>query len=337
MLAAPAALPTTPVAAPAFNDQLFGAPSQPIRPEEVFARSDAMKRYLGSDIAAELQTLGPQRGLFDALYRRDQLQLGYDSTMTRNASQAFATRSGNCLSLAIMTAALAKELGLSVRFHRVYVDDAWNRSGGLDVLDEHVNVTLGSKPAMAAGGQITLTRLTVDFVPRDRLKQRRTREVTERTIVAMCMGNRAAESLARDRLDDAYWFARAAISQDPQLLAAYNTLGVVYKRHGNLKEADQVFNHILGIEPDNTIAMANRILVLKGLGRTGEASSLAERLRQIRPYPPFHFWLAQAYYRLGDVSNARKQLAIAQQTGHTGGERDLYAAKLAWLTSSGNQ
>ena len=151
MLAGPAAMPTTPMAEPAFNDELFGAPSKPVRPEDVFARSDAMKRYLDTDIAAELQAVGPQRGLVDALYRRDQLQLGYDSTTTRNASQAFATRSGNCLSLAIMTAALARELGLSVRFHKVYVDEAWNRSGGLDVLDEHVNVTLGAADTRSHG------------------------------------------------------------------------------------------------------------------------------------------------------------------------------------------
>lgn len=226
---------------------------------------------------------------------------------------------------------------------------------------------LGSKPVVGAAGQITLTRLTVDFVPRDKLRQRRSREVAEQTIVAMYLGNRAAESLAGDRVDDAYWFARAAVEQDPHLLTAYNTLGVVYKRHGNRKEAEQVFSHILEIEPDNTIAMANRVLVLRELGRSGEANSLAERLRQIRPYPPFHFydlgraameqsdfagakaffireiqrdayydkshfWLAQAYFRLGDISNARKQLAIAGQTGSSAGERNLYAAKLAWLT-----
>lgn len=71
-----------------------------------------------------------------------------------------------------MTAALAKELGPTVSFHRVYVDEAWNRSGRLNVLDEHVNVTLGSKPVFGARGQVTLTRLTVDFVPRDKLRQR---------------------------------------------------------------------------------------------------------------------------------------------------------------------
>ena len=112
----------------------------------------------------------------------------------------------------------------------------------------------------------------------------------------MYMSNRAAESLTRNRVDDAYWFARAAISQDPHFLTAYNTLGVVYKRHGNLQEAVQRDAY----------------------------------------YDKSHFWLAQAYYRLDDVSNARKQLAIAQRTGNTGGERELYAAKLAWLTSSGS-
>jgi tetratricopeptide (TPR) repeat protein len=359
---------TAQVAATPFNDSLFAAPSQPIRAEDVFARSAAMKHYLSTDIAAELHTLGDQRGLFDALYRRDQLQLGYDSTMTRTASEAFASRTGNCLSLAILTAALAKELGLSVRFHRVFVDEAWNRSGGLDVLDEHVNVTLGAKPVVGTGGQMTLTRLTVDFVPRDKLRQRRTREVSEDTIIAMYMSNRAAESLARHQVDDAYWFARAAISQDPRLLTAYNTLGVVYKQHGNLADAERVFAQVLEIEPDNTIAMANRVSVLAAMGNKSEAKILAERLRQIRPFPPFHFyemgrlamergelanakalfikeiqrdayydkshfWLAQVYYRLGDVANARKQLAIAEQTGGTRQDRDLYSAKLAWLTS----
>lgn len=370
VLAGPAMTPTVPTHLPTFNDGLFAAPSSRIHPHDVFAVSDAMKSYLTKDIAAELKASGSQRGLFDALYRRDQLQLAYDSKITRNASEAFDARSGNCLSLAILTAALAKELGLSVRFHQISIDEAWTRAAGLDVLDEHVNVSLHSK-VTDADGQVVSRKLTVDFVPRDKLRRRRTREIPEQTIVAMYMGNRAAESLANHRVDDAYWFAREAIAQDPEFLGAYNTLGVIYRRHGDLAEAEQVFGSVLKIEPDNTIAMANLVLVLNGLGRTGEANTLADRLREIRPYPPFHFydqgrdamqrgdyaaaktlflreiqrdasydkshfWLAQAYYRLGDLTNARKQLAIAQQTGSTSDERNLYAAKLASLSSPRN-
>ena len=61
--------------------------------------------------------------------------------------------------------------------------------------------------------------------------------IEEKTILAMYMNNRAAESLAGGRIDDAYWFARAAVLQDPDFMTPYNTLGVVYQRHGNLGEA----------------------------------------------------------------------------------------------------
>jgi hypothetical protein len=93
------------------NDAAFAPPSERINADDVFAVSDAMRRYLHADIANKLSQQGKQRGLIQALYQRDQLKLDYDSAMTRNAAQAFDARAGNCLSLVIMTAALAKELG----------------------------------------------------------------------------------------------------------------------------------------------------------------------------------------------------------------------------------
>ena len=48
-------------------------------------------------------------------------------------------------------------------------------------------------------------------------------------------------------------------------------------------------------------------------------------------YHEFHFWLALADYKLGNVERARKQLALALENSTTRGDRDLYAAKLAWL------
>ena len=48
-------------------------------------------------------------------------------------------------------------------------------------------------------------------------------------------------------------------------------------------------------------------------------------------YAEFHFWLALANFRLGDNENARKQLTLALDRSATQTERDLYAAKLAWL------
>ena len=51
-----------------------------------------------------------------ALYDPRELQLDYDATYTGTAAETYAARKGNCLSLVIMTAAFARELGMTVRF-----------------------------------------------------------------------------------------------------------------------------------------------------------------------------------------------------------------------------
>ena len=56
----------------------------------------------------------------------------------------------------------------------------------------------------------------------------------------MYANNRAAEALADGRLDDAYAWAAESAAQGPGVHGAYNTLGVVYLRHGDLAEAERV-------------------------------------------------------------------------------------------------
>ena len=91
-----------------FNDSAFSAPSERISADDVFALNDQMRHYLRTSIASQLNVMGMQQGLISALYEKDQLKLQYDVSMTRNASQAFDARAGNCLSLVIMTAAFAR-------------------------------------------------------------------------------------------------------------------------------------------------------------------------------------------------------------------------------------
>ena len=179
----------------------------------------------------------------------------------------------------------------------------------------------------------------------------------------MYMNNRAAESLALGQVNDAYWWARAAIEEDPRFMGAYNTLGVIYRRHGNLQQAEQVFNLVLELEPGNTQVMSNLVRVLNDQGRVVESATLARKLEQLQPYPPFYFfergvaamrngdfkearvqfekeverdayyhefraWLAAAHLGLGETMQARTQLTAAMENSTTRMEHDLYAAKL---------
>ena len=227
LVAGCASAPPVPRDARFFRDAAFRPPTEAIRGADVFALSPAMRAYLDAKVAGPAQKRGRQNALVDALYTHGDLKLEYDSEMTRDAAQAFAARAGNCLSLVIMTAAFAKALDLPVTYQKVFVDDEWARSGDLYVAIGHVNLTLGRRRTDEGGFGYRVGRkpqesegLTIDFLPPDDLRRMRTREIGEDAIVAMFMNNRAVEALAQDRVDDAYWWAKASIGQSSEFLVA---------------------------------------------------------------------------------------------------------------------
>ena len=370
LLSACAAGPMPEQAPRFYHDALFKPPSQPVNAEEIFALSAEMKAYLEGELGDQVRFKGSQKGLIDALYNRGQLRLAYDSVMTRNAAQTFESRSGNCLSLVIMTAAFAKAVGLSLQYQSVAVEETWSRNGGIYFNLGHVNLTLGRGMTSIRYGQVENSRLTtIDFLPPSDIRGQRIQEIGEERIVAMFMNNRAGESLADARVDDAYWWSRAAIASDPGFLSSYNTLGVVYRRHGNLPEAEELFAKVLQYEPKNRQALSNLALVLNQEGRHGEAAAVSGRLEMLEPNPPFmyferglaalrdrdfatardmfareverdagyhefHFWLAIAYLNLGQTDKAREQLALAIENSTARKDLDLYSAKLARLRST---
>jgi Tfp pilus assembly protein PilF len=351
------------------HDEFFAAPNTPVDPQSVFALSPAMRTYADTVLSTASTKGEPRRALIEALYSRQQLRLSYDAGRTRNAAQAFEARAGNCLSLVIMTAALAHEIGLSVQYRTVFVDENWSRSGDLYVSSGHVNLTLGPRATdVRYGYNDTSLSTTIDFLPPEDVRGQRSYSITEQTVLAMYMNNRAAEALARGRLNDAYAWARAAVVQEPRFLPAHNTLGVVYQRHHDAVEAEQVFRGITAVEPDNTTALSNLAQLLREQGRSAEAQQVAARLHAIQPVAPyeyfnqgqaamqradyrtardlfarevdraaynaeFHFWLALAFAGSGDLNRAREHMAIAQQNSATRDDRDLYTAKLDRLNA----
>jgi Tfp pilus assembly protein PilF len=360
---------TTPPAtdsASLFEDAAFAPQSESIDPQAVFALSPQMLEFIATDVAAEQKASGRQRGLFDALYRNGEPWLDYDATYTRNSSEAFAARSGNCLSLVLMTAAFAKQMGLSVRYQQVYTRESWSRRENLKYLNGHVNVTLVAPNVPERGGMTGPGGLRIDFIPIDESDTQHLRVLEEKTIVAMYMNNRAVELLAQGELDRAYWWAKAAIAQDRDYLGATNTLAIVYKARGLLPEAERVLRALLALEPDNIVALDNLVLVLAAEGRDAESKAVAARLKSLRPVPPFHYYdlglealeardfsrakelflremrrdagydrfhasLALADYGLGDLHGAQVQMALAVEQSTTAAERAAYARMLAHL------
>ena len=346
------------------HDSLF-APAIEAADAEIFHVTKAMQDFMANEIPQHLKH--SPRALYDAIAGKGQFWLEYDSKRTRTASEAFASRRGNCMSLVIMTAALAKSLGLPVHYQKISVDDMWSRDQGTLLLVGHVNIIIGDQRWNDPRGRTTGSAIVVDFLPLDAARGLRGIEISEATIVAMFLNNRAAEELSSGRIDAAYRFARRAIQVDPTFLAGLNTLGVIYRRHGNLPEAEAVLRALVEREPDSKLALANLVTVLHEQGKTHDSALLALRLRNLEPIAPFHFMnlaqaalarhefdtardyfereldrnpgnseahfgLTRAYLELGDPKAARKHLAEALSNGSTQEDQERYGNKLARMT-----
>jgi tetratricopeptide (TPR) repeat protein len=353
-----------------FEDAAFGPPAQRPDPQAVFALSPAMQDYLDRHIAVEAREIGAHHALVNALHSKARLRIEYDAEFTRTAAEAFEQRAGNCLSLVVMTAALAKRLDLPIAYQALVGHETWSRSGDLSFVNGHVNIAVARRLVDRVYGTETRGALQLTFgngLPAGRGAALRV--VSEATILAMFMNNRAAEHLVRGDMDDAYAHAREAVIQDPGYAGAYNTLGVIYQRRGLGAAAERAYRAALAHDAEHKSALQNLARLFEDQGRAAEARPLRERLARIEHDPPFahfdrgvaaakvgdyrtardellrelkrdpdyhefHFWLAVALYGLGEVEPARKHLALAQNNSVTRHEQALYAAKLRSLDSA---
>ena len=342
-----------------FEDARFASRPPPPTAEELFALDEPMREYLRTEVAERVRVRGPVRGLYESL--RDGVNLGYDTAMTRTAAETFAARSGNCLSLVIMTAAFARELHVPVRYQSVYGEGTWSRSGDIAFYSGHVNLMLHDGQMDRNGGQ----ELVIDFMADAAGPLRKhSRTISEATVEAMYLNNRAAENLAAGDLDGAYGLAKAAVRRDPSFTTAYNTLGLVYAHHGDLVLAERALRRGLSREPGDLNVQSNLANVLAAAGRTEEAAVIRAQLAAAQPYPPFwyldqgmaalrngddgaalellqkeldrmpyddqvHFAIAMVKIRLGDLRDASTHLALALENSTTQDRHDIYAAKLA--------
>lgn len=352
--------------APLFDDASFTPPAQRIQASEVLAPSPAMKAYLQDHIAPMLRWRNARDALIDALYTRSELQLRYDGEVTRTPAEAFADRAGNCLSLVMMTAVFAREMGLPMRFQSVPIDEEWGREGDLVMFIGHVNVALAGSIVRMRMGAVQEDWTTIDFLPGVNLRYQHAVPIDEPRVLSMYMNNKAAEALAAGRIDDAYAWARAAIRHDTGFTSSYNTLGVVYLRHGQPAHAERALRFAQTLESENPHVMSNLVLALQQQQRSEEAQAVALQLKRLQPSTPFgafelgeqamrqgdyaqarahfeqavrrggdyhefHFGLAQALIRLGEFEAAARQLELAREASGTSRLQSMYAGKLQRL------
>lgn len=276
-----------------FADEFFDDATASLarkKSEEALLFTDEMEQFALRSLVNPTDRGNSAQVLYGVLFERGRVMVEYSSDHTRNAHEAFHDRRGNCLSLALMTAAFAKRLGVGARFQLLQSTELWSRGDQLSYLVKHVNVAL-----LGRLGENTMLGpyergLTVDFVPASIRDLRTVREVSEATIVAMYLSNLASESLEEGQTDLAYQLIKQSLIKDPQLAEAYNTLAVILARRAQMDKAEQALRVSIRLAPDGLPGLTNLISLLEsrsGAAAHAELAALRAHLKTLLSRPPF--------------------------------------------------
>lgn len=272
-----------------------------------------------------LETLMRDQGVTDAnvdtrvafliamLFGPEMKNFGYRGGHSTTAAETWRNRSGDCLSLTVLTRSLAAALELPVQVQEVQVPVGFDRRGGVDFLNQHVNVLLRTdRPVRVGGRNLPSGNIVIDFEPQIGSNQRGV-VLSDESIVARYYNNIAAEHLAhgRDRL--AYAHFKAAISADPGYASAYSNLAQLYLRAGLTAGAERLLRHAVAINGKSYLALQALQTLLLAQGRDGEAMQYQALLRSRRAQDPY-YWLGLGLQALneGDAGEAIDALERAQ-------------------------
>ncbi|MGQ0801222.1 MAG: tetratricopeptide repeat protein [Pseudomarimonas sp.] len=375
LLAGCAAAPTRPqvalAAAPApipVRSELFGEPVALPDAEQVLDLSAEQQQHFLNYFLDPANALHkPHERIYEYLDRRLSDFRYHGDTLT--PTEALAGGQGNCLSLALLTTALARLAGVEVGYQRARSAPVFERREGLVTVAEHVRTRLYDPTFVDEPGFLVTQRphIVIDYFPTR--GQRSGGRVEAAELMSMFYVNLAAEALVQGDHRRSYWLLLTALEHDADNPSAFNSLAVLHRRMGAVDAAEAIYRHALARHGDNLSLLGNLRSLLRDQRRWLDAQAIDARLALLPNHDPYRYiemggtaiaegkprlalsyyaqaaemapYLHEAYWRmavaydaLGQPANAASLLQQAQDNAPRDRDQHLYQAKLRSLESS---
>ena len=350
---------------PVLDDGLFGERPSLASDSEVHRLTDRQQQdFFDYFLAPDIADIPAHQRVFDYLDRLA-TRFSYQGN-TYTASEALQHSSGNCLSLAILTTALARLADVEVSYQLTDSTPVFEMDSKLARRGLHVRTLLHDPTWVPPEGFLTVSPrgITVDYFPTDH--DRFIGNIEAADYLAMYFRNLAADALATGDLRTAFWLTMKSLEIVPDDPDSLNTLAIIYDRAGDQAKSEEVyrfglqnsrrqvsllrnfskflrrqqrdeeaeeFERILdGLDDENPFDWLNAGRVALADGNHKQAIRYFRKSAEIAPYlHEVHFGLARAHYATGSMDEARQALALALEYSYKASTRDLYHAKLAAL------
>lgn len=355
-------------AVPVFSDsRLFGMRPDIVEPDKLHALTAAQQaEFLAYFNQPSLAEVPPHR----RVYRYLESKVGgfqYQGA-TLTAAETLSQNRGNCLSLAMLTTALAEVVGVKIGYQLMEDQPVFEYQGNVVRKGVHVSSIVYDPTWLAAGdaaAQLGLSKgYRIDYFPS--LRGRFVSNLSYTEYLALYYANMASDAILARDYNTAYWYLQKALDQDPDHASSLNMLAVVYGRVGDTTTAERIYRYGITYARDKLSLLKNYHFLLARQGRDVEAAQIQAQLEVMEDPSPYHWlqlaresqktgdWdgairyyqraitlgpymdeahlgLAQAYYGAGRLRSAERSLIDAAELANRVSVRNLYEAKLATL------
>lgn len=281
-----------------------------------------------------------------------------------SASEALQKNQGNCLTLAVVTTALARLVNINLGYQLVSSQPVINVKNGVWLSSDHVR-TLLYKPAEPGKPLLDRGSIVVDYFPD--AEDVSGPKLAESRFRAMIFNNLAADAFIAKQNANAYLLAKAALEQDPTYTPAINLIALTLTRDGALGSAQDWFEYGSHSTEPNLSLLANYRDFMKQGGELQAVQRIEQQIESVHFGNPFadlvlaleayhhqNFPKAQRYYQRvlkqaphlqkaylalldiylkdGQYREARQVAETAMQYAYEPGLQNFYLAKLAALS-----
>ena len=334
-LAGLAGCANTPVAPAAaglpWQDRTFGFETGLVTAarEDVFRLDPELLKKIQDVQVGRMGTAHRLQHLMTLIFGPDLRRFTYAAGHSTTAAETWRLQRGDCLSLTVLTYAVAKAMDMEVTMQEVQVPALFDRRGQLDVVNQHVNVLFPRAHRKPLEDNIARD-VVVDFEP-EFASAARGRALSESAIVARYYNNTAAEHFAQGRNALAYAHYKAAILSDPGYAASYGNLAILYRNAGLLRDAEQLLRYAVALGDPSDVPMRALHQLLAEQGRDAEAQYYARELQARRERDPY-YWIGLGLQHLEAGDNRRAIVALEHARGMASGFEEVhrYLALAYW-------
>lgn len=335
--------------------------------EQIFTLTPEAKAFVQRVIWPHDHPQDQIKALVSSIFDRSDFNLLYSNNANTTASETFAARSANCLSMSIMTYALAEYAGFDARFQDIQIPEYWTRRDGFSLLNGHVNVLVRPRHDHQVI-RLLSADMVIDFDPQERRKHFAVVEVDKDKALAMFYNNKGADALIAESYTRAYAYFREAALIAPDFDGTWVNMGILYRRTGHTELAKASYERAIEADAENLTAWENLAFLHSVTGQAELAKSIFERVERKRQDNPFYhfilgeqtfdlgeytqaldhyrrayrldsekheilFGLSKAYYELGDINRAERFLSMAKRRAPNPQDAERYQGKLSKLQS----